>query len=611
MKLKIIILSLIGLTAFALRVIPHWSDIFIAPGVQFFLDTDSFYHLRLTDYLIGNFPHSLSWDYYAQFPDGALPYFRPMLSFLIAGISMVIGLGDPSYQLVNTVGALVPPVLGVITVLLSYWLAKITFKSTFIAYVAALLVAIFPTELLHRSMLGYADHHILEVVFGLLTLICVIKFDATKSLKWSLAGGVSLAALHYTWTGAPLWGGILFIWFLIAFFRQYLKNGWNSDLNKLSIGMAVLYAVAVTLIIPLIPTSQTKVDILLAGYPLVIFFMLAIGRNLKPKWGITAIAGTFALALIGVAIFKPSLLQPVMFQLTGVFWGFGSTISEAMPSDLGMIYYFFGIAALFAAIGLAWAIRKKENGLFIFWSLVFIVAMIGQRRWAYVATVPIVILAAYAVIKLASIFTPLIKWVAAVTAIFVIICGTIPAQIGMTKLATDITPGWYNACVWLRNNTPEPYAIPKMDIGGVEVDAVSVAEYVPQANYTVLSWWDYGHFIIRIAHRVPMANPAQQINVPAFRFLLSQTDEEAESYEFAPDVKYIVIDNFMASPGDKNGRGTKFYAMVIQAALPGNPDWRDVLPNSLVYRLYTNNETEHYILAFQSQDVKVFQRKDS
>ncbi|GAI14766.1 unnamed protein product, partial [marine sediment metagenome] len=32
----------------------------------------------------------------------------------------------------------------------------------------------------------------------------------------------------------------------------------------------------------------------------------------------------------------------------------------------------------------------------------------------------------------------------------------------------------------------------------------------PESSYSVMSWWDYGHWITRIAHRIPISNPFQQ-----------------------------------------------------------------------------------------------------
>ncbi len=59
--------------------------------------------------------------------------------------------------------------------------------------------------------------------------------------------------------------------------------------------------------------------------------------------------------------------------------------------------------------------------------------------------------------------------------------------------------------------------------------------------YGVMSWWDYGHYIETIGHRMPNANPFQagiggrresinETNQPgATTFLTAQSEEEASS----------------------------------------------------------------------------------
>ncbi len=117
--------------------------------------------------------------------------------------------------------------------------------------------------------------------------------------------------------------------------------------------------------------------------------------------------------------------------------------------------------------------------------------------------------------------------------------------------------------MWLRSNTPDP---------GMDYNAVYEAPkngelfQYPDTAYGVMSWWDYGHYIETIGHRMPNANPFQagiggrrgsidEENQPgAATFFTAQSEEEAssvlEAIDPAPDKagsRYIVSDERMAT----------------------------------------------------------------
>jgi asparagine N-glycosylation enzyme membrane subunit Stt3 len=58
-----------------------------------------------------------------------------------------------------------------------------------------------------------------------------------------------------------------------------------------------------------------------------------------------------------------------------------------------------------------------------------------------------------------------------------------------------------------------------------------------------MAWWDYGHWITRIAHRVPICNPFQQGPSQAARFFTAQNEELASQIIDNLGSKYIVIDH--------------------------------------------------------------------
>ena len=179
-----------------------------------------------------------------------------------------------------------------------------------------------------------------------------------------------------------------------------------------------------------------------------------------------------------------------------------------------------------------------------------------------------------------------------------LILPTIKGTIGVATLRNNISQNWYNACVWLRENTPEPYP---------ENAYYALSTSNSEASYNILSWWDYGHWIIRIAHRATIVSPTHQGSVVTYQgrdydiffFWTAQSEAEANSTIEGFNVRYIIV--------DKNMTEGKFYALVVEAQR--NPSEINKLrPNSMIMRLW-EGKTETWELIHQEGDVKIFERK--
>ncbi|GAG63582.1 unnamed protein product, partial [marine sediment metagenome] len=100
-------------------------------------------------------------------------------------------------------------------------------------------------------------------------------------------------------------------------------------------------------------------------------------------------------------------------------------------------------------------------------------------------------------------------------------------------------------------NSPEPFDDP--DFYYELYPPRDEFEY-PETAYGVMSWWDYGYFIMQISHRIPNANPGQVGAVEAGKFFTAQNESSANSLADELGSKYVVIDYDMPTG--------KFYAMV-------------------------------------------------
>jgi len=93
----------------------------------------------------------------------------------------------------------------------------------------------------------------------------------------------------------------------------------------------------------------------------------------------------------------------------------------------------------------------------------------------------------------------------------------------------------------------------------------------PESAYSVMSWWDYGHWITRIAHRIPVANnfqqgiggPYQNNSPGACVFFTATNETEANEVADALDVKYVVTDFMMADA--MASYGNKYWSILFWA----------------------------------------------
>lgn len=180
---------------------------------------------------------------------------------------------------------------------------------------------------------------------------------------------------------------------------------------------------------------------------------------------------------------------------------------------------------------------------------------------------------------------------------------------------------WYEALRWMRDNTPDPgvdyYGVyeepPLNETTGAREDY----KYPPSA-YGVMSWWDYGHIITWIAHRIPNANPFQagiggpigSDNPGACVFFILNDESEANKVADALGVRYVVSDFMMADVW--NALYNKYSAMTVWAGDPQHYNALSYYYNTMEARLHIFDGTsvdidgksisalEHYRLVHES-----------
>ncbi len=97
---------------------------------------------------------------------------------------------------------------------------------------------------------------------------------------------------------------------------------------------------------------------------------------------------------------------------------------------------------------------------------------------------------------------------------------------------------WCESLTWMRNQTPEPFGDP--DYYYARYSTPLDYSAFPDA-YSVMAWWDYGYWIVRIGHRPPAQNPGGAIPGVA-AFFLSQDEAAAGRIMDEYGARYVVLD---------------------------------------------------------------------
>jgi asparagine N-glycosylation enzyme membrane subunit Stt3 len=244
---------------------------------------------------------------------------------------------------------------------------------------------------------------------------------------------------------------------------------------------------------------------------------------------------------------------------------------------------------------LAYVVVKEKSAdktLFLVWGIVMLMAVLGQRRFGYYYTVNAALLTGYFSWKMLDIaglskllakskevvgvvkkfkkkekktrekakpktfMQPRGAWVRVIIVGIIIFFLVFFPNIGKAETLAEqpnylMNEGWYSSLLWLKDNSPEPFDDP--DFYYELYPPGDEFEY-PQTAYGVMSWWDYGYFIMQVAHRIPNANPGQAGAPEAAQFFTAQNESSANELADELGTKYVMIDYAMPI--------TKFYAMV-------------------------------------------------
>ena len=379
---------IIGFVALWIRLLPSKS-IFLSNGLVKFTSNDPWYHTRTLNVLLENYPNRMFFNPMTNYPHGSYVHFGPLFDQMMAITSLILGLGNPSSELVNHVGAYFPAVLGALTVIPVYYIGKyLGGRKTGI--LAAILIAFAPGQFLARSIVGSTDHHVAEVLFStffimffMLALVSAKekrlhledfsnkKLNVLKEpLIYSIIAGIMYSAYQLIWPGAPLFVLIILVYAVIQYI---LDNFHNESSDYIGFTGIITFLVSAFLILPFVHPemgfgmyyySWFHVVVALAaisGFAILSYMEKEFKRRqVKAYYYPLLIIGIALLGLIVIKSVSPSLFSQIVNAqntIFGIQTGGAATILEASsifygPSGftLSKVYGNFTTSGFFASI---------------------------------------------------------------------------------------------------------------------------------------------------------------------------------------------------------------------------------------------------------------------
>lgn len=162
------LIALFSLFALWLRLIPLFTmgntDI-----LNMVASDDPLYNLRQVEQILANFPNYAWFEPMTLFPTGQPVPWGPLFPTIIAAFCLITG-ATTRPEIIST-GLLIPPLMGMMIVAIMYFVGK-TCGDWKTGLIASGFTVIVSGQFFSRSLYGYMDHHIAEVLFS--TIFCLM-----------------------------------------------------------------------------------------------------------------------------------------------------------------------------------------------------------------------------------------------------------------------------------------------------------------------------------------------------------------------------------------------------------------------------------------------------
>lgn len=428
-----------------------------------------------------------------------------------------------------------------------------------------------------------------------------------KPLIYSLLAGIFLGLYLLLWKGAFIFVFVIILTLIIQTVYDYIKQ---KPIDPVIFSATILFLSALLIYLPFSASLIYQVSSVIALVIPVALYLISLvtkWRKLKPYY--------YPLALIVFAVIAAGILfiinPDIVKSIIGSFRQFTgdtsiSSIQEMRPIlfpsgefTFHVVWQSYTTASILSLIALIILVYKSrhifepQHLLFIIWSLISLLATLALVRFAAFFSINVVLLTGYLswlVLQWGGLRDtmqpdtaitleprPRLKAKKArrrqrpraqgntartfgivlilIALFFVVYYPNIGPAVA-TAGSAEHTPsnGWYESLYWLKGNSPEPFTDKEFYYQYYETPF----KY-PDTAYGVISWWDYGYLIARVAQRPVVCDPGggNQSRTVAAAFFTAQDESAANKIAQKLKTRYVIIDTQMVMG--------KFYAMATYA----------------------------------------------
>ncbi|MCQ8893334.1 MAG: oligosaccharyl transferase, archaeosortase A system-associated [Methanolinea sp.] len=417
--LIVILLALMALFMVWIRVLPSAAlgstDILNLVGSD-----DPMYNLRQVEQMNVNFPAYNWFEAMTLYPNGQVIHWGPLFIWILSGLCLA--LGATTRPEIISVSLLVPPAMAALMVPVMFLLGR-KISGTATGLFSAFFIAVVSGQFFYRSLYGYLDHHVAEVLFSTIFILCYtwalsyarehpVDFSRRETLCMPLLLAVSCGISYVL--GLLVMPTMVLFAFIVAittfflfawgFFRG-LKGDSLLLLNTVTFGIA-----AASFLVFGVHKEGFQFDYYTLGHPLAYLLIIlgtavlyALGRIFQKKGQVQYLAGLAGLFVVVFGFFAIAL--PGLFStfLASIAQFFGQnelylTIQEARSWTAADAWDNFGLGLVLLAAGLVllcvllWKEKRDEHLVVLVWSLVIIIATWQHIRYEYYFAAPLALL---------------------------------------------------------------------------------------------------------------------------------------------------------------------------------------------------------------------------
>ena len=381
---------------------------------------DPLYNLRQIEQMIVQFPNYAWFDPMTLFPTGQTIHWGPMFTWICTAACLLVG--ATTRPEIISVALTIPAIMAAAMVPVTFFLVRklMDWKA---GLAAAFLISVVSGQYFYRSLFGYLDHHIAEVLFSTIFILVYIlaiarsrgqvidpkKLETLKQpVIMAVIAGLAYLVGFLVMPTMILFAMIVAIYTLLQFIWDHYRGIDSFYLVVLNVVLFAINTVAFFFVWP--GTPGLTLSNYSIAHPVAFLFLMAgtvvlwlISRALKgknPHYYPAAIAGLIVAVLAVMFLAAPGIYNSLISNLIE-FFGQNAlylTIQEARSWTLAEAWTTFNYGLILMAAGFAtlcWMIWKEKRGehlLILIWSLIIVISTWQHIRYEYYFAAPLAVL---------------------------------------------------------------------------------------------------------------------------------------------------------------------------------------------------------------------------